>query len=448
MATIDTTAAAYQLKRVYGDKLTDLFNRQAMTYNLFMKSSKKASIRPGGVGYYFGLRQGGNEAVGARLEGTFLPEPLAGAGVQGNIQPRLIYGSMRMSGLAMEAGKGNIMAFVDAQGDAIADVYKGIVSDLNRQCHGDSFGSMGIMSAAATPATGSTWTAAFANDRGVRYMRKGMICDYYSANGASIDQTASAVRISSINPNTQVVTMEAIGTDGKNYRSFHPIIAAQSYTKTSASVPVSSVLVRYGAREAAHATTDTSNEMMGLLGMYDDGTLLSTFEGVTAIATTNQEFQANILSNSSVNRELSIDLMLAAMDMTSARSSDSSANLIRMGLGQRRKYFGLLASDIRYAPGTLLGGYEKLQFSQNSAVSIVVDPYTQPNRLFFEADNAIKRYELTPLGWGGFVPGKMHWRESYDEGTMYLRVYTNLGVEDRVSLTLLSDLTEPSSMPF
>ncbi|KKM00639.1 hypothetical protein LCGC14_1802440 [marine sediment metagenome] len=447
MATLDTSAAAYQFKRVYGDKLTDLFHRQAMTYNLFMKSSRKASVRPGGAGYYFGLRQGANEAVGARLEGTYLPEPLAGSGSQGIILPRMIYGSMRMSGLAIEAGKGNIAAFVDAQGDAVADLYKSIVSDLNRQCHGDSFGLLGITSANTNPVTGSTWTATFDNDRGVRYLRKGMICDFYDTAGTAIDVTATSVRISSINPNTRVVTFEAAAG---SYKAFHPIVAAQSYTETTEQIDSTSQLVRYGAREVAHATTDTSNEMMGLLGMYDDGSLLGTFEGVTAITTTNKEFQANVLSNSSVNRELSIDLMLAAMDMTSARADNANASIIRMGLGQRRKYFGLLAPDVRYAPQKLLGGYEKLAFSQNAGVSIVVDPYTQPNRLFFETDNAIKRYELKALGWGGFTPGKMHWRENYDEGTMFLSVYTNLGVENRRALTLLSDLTEPSSssMPF
>jgi hypothetical protein len=139
--------------------------------------------------------------------------------------------------------------------------------------------------------------------------------------------------------------------------------------------------------------------------------------------------------------------MLAAMDLTAARS-DRTVDLIRMGLGQRRKYFALLAPDVRYTPGVLLGGYEKLAFSQNAAVSIIVDPVTQPNRLFFEPDGVIKKYELTPIGWGGFDPNKMHWREDYDEGTMFLRTYTQLGVEERNALTLLSDLSEPSNVPY
>ena len=348
--TLDSSALAYQFKRTYGDKITDLFARHTMTYNQFDKSPRKASVKPGGVGYYFALRQGDVEGVGARSENAYLPEPLAGDGVQGVITPKLIYAVIRMSGLAIEAGKGDLAAFVDAQGDATMNAYKSLVSDLNRQCHGDGWGLLGTLSAAATLATGATWTGTFDNDRGVRYMKKGMICDFYQTT--VLDLTASAVRISSINPVTKVVTFEA-GIDA--YQAYHPITAAQAsaYDNVAGAIASGSFLVRYGARLAAHLTTGASIELMGLDAMYDDGTNSASFEGITI--TTDPEFKANILSNSSVNRELSIDLMLAAMDMTAARSSQQ-VGLIRVGLGQRRKYFNLLAPDIRFAPGVLKGG--------------------------------------------------------------------------------------------
>jgi hypothetical protein len=179
--------------------------------------------------------------------------------------------------------------------------------------------------------------------------------------------------------------------------------------------------------------------------MYDDGTALAAFEGITITA--DPQFKANILSNSTVKRELSIDLMLAAMDMTYGRIGEPVSK-IYMGLGQRRKYFALLANDVRYAPGQFVGGYEKLSFTQNGAVDMIVDPMAQPNGLYFEAGNQIKKYELTPIGWGGMDEQKMHWREGYDQATMFLRVYTNLGVEKRPALTVLTDLTEPSNQPW
>lgn len=439
MGTIDKTAIAYQLKNVYGDRLTDLFNRQAMTYNLFMKSNKNIGVAPGGAGYYFGVRQGAIESVGVRAMGTKLPEPMTGDGVQGRILPKAAYGVLRLDGLTIEAGKGNTRAFVDAQGDAVMDTYKALVSDLNRMCHSDGYGLLGTTSAVATPSTGGTWEVTCNNDRGVRYLRKGQIVDFFVSN--AIVTTAAAAKISSINPTTKVLTMETMAT---TYQGYHP--NGGSYSAAASTIASGAEIVRYGARADSHAITQVHREVMGVLGMYDDGTLMTTFENINT--TNDPEFKANVMGNSDVNRELSIDLMLAAMDMTAARSDGVQPDIIRMGLGQRRKYFGLMANDVRYQPQTFMGGYEKLGFSQNGAVSIVVDTFTQPNRLFFEPSGAIKKYELKKIGWGGFDPNKMHWRQDYDEATMYLSVYTNLGVEQRNALTVVEDLTEPATMPF
>jgi hypothetical protein len=442
MPSLDTSALAYQFKQSYGKLITDLFARHSMTYNLFDKSDRKAEIRPGGTGYYFSTRQGDVEGIGGRIQGAPLPEPMTGDGVQGTITPRLIYAVIRMDGLAIEAGKSDQFAFVNAQSDATMNAYNSLVNDLNRQCHSDGWGLLGTTSAACTPSTSTTWTAAFDNDTGTRYMKKGMVCDFYVST--ALTTQAAAVRISSINPITSVVTFEK-AVDA--YQAYHPITAAQAsaYDNAATSVAAGSFLVRYGARLATHATTGVSRELNGLEAAYDDGTNLLTYEGITVA--TDPEFKANIMGNSSVNRELSIDLMIAACNMTAARSN-STVELIRMGLGQQRKYFGLLAPDIRYAPQKLTGGYTTLSFAHNAAIDIVVDPVTQANKIYFEPKKCIKKYELTPIGWGGFDANKMHWRSGYDQADMFLRTYTNLGVEERQALTLLKDLTEPANAPW
>lgn len=444
MSQIDTSAIAYQLKQVYGDKITDLFARQTMTYNMFMKSGRKAQYRPGGAGFYFAVRTGDIESVGARGEGQYIPEPLSGDGAQGCIKPRLMYGSLRLSGLATEVGKGDIMAFADVQGDAIANLYKSLVVDLNRQCWGDGTGLLGTLSTTSdTLSTTATWTITLDNDRGIRYLRKGQIVDFYQAN--TLDASACASRIASVNPVSKTAEMEAVaatGAGGSSYQAYHPIAAARTYAIAASTVASGSYVVRYGARAASHSST-TRYEIDGLNAAFDDGTLLSTYENITIA--TNPEFIANILDNSAVNRELSIDLMLAALDLANTRSG-IRPNKILTGLGQRRKYFALLAPDIRYATANFVGGYESLKFSQDGQVEMVFDPAAQPNRMYIYPDGAIQKYELTPIGWGGLDAQKMHWREMYDEATMFLRTYTNLGVEQRNALTLLDDLTEPASL--
>lgn len=443
MATIQTGSGeglSYTFKRVYGNKVTNLFARQQTTWNMFNKSNRKASIRPGGEGFYFSLRQADIESIGARAEGDYIPEPMRADGVQGYIKPALLYGSLRMSGLAIEAGKGNAQAFVNSLSDQTMSLYKSLVMDLNRQCHGDGHGKLGTVSTAATTQTDTTFTVAFDNDTGVRYLRKGMIVDTY-ASGGTVNSNACNLKIQSINHSTKVVTFESAGTD---YRSYHPNATIRAYTNSdSQTIAASSQMVRQGARvDTSFATSETPREMVGMLGHFDNGSLLATYEGVTVA--NDPEFKAQMLTNSSVNREVSIDLMLLAMDAAAGRSG-IRPNTIMMGLGQRRKYFGLLAPDIRFAPQKLQGGYESLTFAQDGAVNMVVDPVAQPNRMFFYPDGAIKKYTLTDLGWGGFDPNRMHWRADYDEATMYLRMYANLGCEQRNALVLLGDLTEPTT---
>ncbi len=447
MGQLDTTALAYQFKRTYGDMITDIFPRQIMTYNLFQTSARKAKFRTGGAGFYFSARQADVEGVGGRAENAYLPEPLSGDGVQGVITPKLNYAVVRLSGLAMEAGKADLDSFVDAQTDATQNAYNSLVSDLNRQCHGDGYGLLATLSTTSdTLSTSATWTITCNNDRGVRYLKKGMVVDFY--NSTAIDQGAVASRISSIDPINKTAEMEAVsaaGAGGSAYQAYHPLSAARTYTIAAETIASGSFVVRYGARLAAHATSNANYELAGLEAAYDDGTNLATYEGITIA--NDPEFKANIMSNSGVPRDLSIDLMLAAVDMTAARSQNT-VGLIRMGIGQRRKYYGLMAPDIRYSAGQLMGGYEKLSFSQNGAISMVVDPVTQPNTIYFEPMDALKRYVLADIGWGGFDPNKMHWREDYDQATMFLRIYSNLGTEERNALTKLADLREPSNMPF
>jgi hypothetical protein len=262
-----------------------------------------------------------------------------------------------------------------------------------------------------------------------------MVVDFYTSGGA-LDQSNTASRVYSINPTTKVVTFEKLAA---TYETYHPL--GTSYTQATGTIPAASQMVRMGARVKTHSTSAASYEIMGLNGLFDDGTLLATFQG--QIVATYPEFVANIIDNSTVNRELSIDLMLQAMDLTATRS-DQTVDTILTGLGQRRKYFALLANDVRYAPGQFVGGYETLQFAQNGQVTMKFDPHSQPNRMYFLPADGVKKYELTPIGWGGMDGQKMHWRDNYDQATMFLRTYANLGVEKRNALTLLDDLTEPA----
>lgn len=430
----DLTNLTEILKNVYGEGLTNQFQDERMTYNLIPKSDRK----PGGKGYVFGVRYARTQSVGARAESALLPDPMTGQKDQGTITPKYIYGTIRLTGPAIEAAKANQMAFVDGLADEMDDIYQSIVNQMNRQAHGDGFGLIATTSAAFTPSGTTTWACTCDNDTGVMYCQEGMIIDFYNSTAA--DQSCFSQRISSVNHSTKVLVFETLT---ETWADNHPIVAARSYSTAEASVASGSYLVAMGARAAAHASTNAQYEMIGIDGIFDDGTLLATFENI--VCDTYPKWKANLLTNSSVNRELSIDLMLAACDTTRERSG-KSVNRMLMGLGQKRKYVNLLLPDVRFSPGQLKGGYETATFAAgDGSVELIFDPMTQKNSIYCYPDGIIQKYELTPLGWGNLDGDQMHRRAGYDEWDLFLRIYTQLGIEQRNCLTKIDDLVEPET---
>lgn len=420
------------LKTVYGSGIRNQFADEQLTYNQFPKSDRS----PKGLGYEFGIRYARAQGVGARAESSPLPEPLAGKYDKAKVLPKYIYGTLRLTGPMIEAAKGDVAAFVDGLADAVDDIYTALINDMNRQAWGDGFGLIAATSSTATPATGSAWDVVCDNALGITRAIEGMIVDFYASNGA-IDQNVVAQRIASIDPVTKTITMEALTSD---FQTLHPLIAARSYTVGTGTIPTASQIVRYGARDAAFATTDDAVEITGLDGIFDDGTLLASFEGITVA--NFPRWKAGILGNSGTPRELSLDLMLQACDVMRVRGG-KKPGVIRMGLGQRRKYFNLLAPDVRFSPGEFKGGYEQLMFhAGDGSIRMVVDPMASPQKQFYHVDGAIEKFEMTSIGWGN-LDQTIHQRAGYDEWDQFLRLYTNLGTEDRNSLVLLKDLVEP-----
>ena len=440
----DLTAITDTLKYVYGSGITNQFADEKTTYNLFSVSDRK----PRGLSYEFSVRYARAQGTGARAESAKLPDPLVGKFDKGRIVPKFVYGSIRLTGPMIEAAKSDVAAFVDGMADSVDDIYQSIIVDLNRMCYSDGMGKLGTVYAAqATGAdTNAAWSVTFKSKTGVHYFQPGMLVDFYNAAGtkptpATNTKSILAARVSAVYPSTNKVKFESYGA---TYNANHPLYAA-AHTGTKQAVPVSGIAIKAGARELTQATTEFTSakaiEMMGLLGIFDNDTLLASFENIDTGS--YPQWRANVLSNSGVARELSIDLLLQAMDLTRVVSGAQPSRMF-MGLGQRRKYANLLLPDVRFQPTVLKGGYETLSFAAgDGTVSFVIDPMCQNQHIFLEPSGVIQRYEMSPLGWGS-IDQQWHQRSGYDEWDAFLRIYTNLGVEKRNCLTLVKDLVEPN----
>jgi len=433
----DLSAITDTLKYVYGAGITNQFADEKTTYNQFPVSARK----PRGLGYEFSIRYARAQGVGARGESQKLPDPLVGKFDKGRVTPKYIYGSIKLTGPMIEAAKSDVASFVDGLADGVDDIYQSIVVDLNRMAWNDGFGKIGTLSEASDTVdvvANGTWTVTMDNDVGVRYCKPGMLVDFF--NNGTVDQSVVASRIATIDATANTMEMEP---NDLTYRPQHPFSTFASYTANdTTAVTTGATMVKMGSRQSATwDTDDDSYEMMGLEGIYDDDTLLESFENIDT--GDYPLWRANVLGNSSVNRELSIDLMLQGLDLT-RMTSGKDINIMRMGLGQRRKYANLLMPDVRFAPTVLKGGYETLTFAGgDGTVQLVIDPMAQPNKIYMEPGGTIQRFEMSPLGWGN-VDQQWHQVAGYDEWSAFLRLYTNLGTEQRNNLTLIKDLVEPN----
>ena len=430
----DLTSITEVLKYAYGDGIEQQYAEERSLWNQI----PKADADIGGLGYQFSIQYARGQGTGARAESAMLPPPLVGKYDKGKILPKYVYGRLRMTGPSIEAAKNNVEAFVNSLTHSIDDIYQSVITDLNRMCWGDGFGLLATLTSASetvtTTASGGTWKITCDNDQGVDRLIEGMLVDFYEST--AIDQSTVASRVSSVDYSGKTAEMEPNLDD---YSDYHPI--GSGYTIGTTAVTTGAYVVAMGARDASFATSDTPIEMTGMEGIFDDGTLLASFEDITVA--TYPRWSANVLGNSSVNRELSIDLMLEACDAVRARSKGKAGQMF-MGLGQRRKYANLLLPDVRFDAGTLRGGYEVLTFAGgDGSVEIMVCQEAPVNKIFVQPVGEVKKYVLADLGWGD-MDQRMHWRSGYDEWDQFLRIYANLGVERRASLTLISDLTEPS----
>lgn len=444
----DLAAITDTLKYVYGSGITNQFADEKTTYNLFPTSERK----PRGLGYEFGIRLARAQGTGTRKEGEKLPDPLVGKFDKARIIPKYIYGSIRLTGPMIEAAKSDVAAFVDGLSDSIDDIYQSVIVDLNRMAYGDGMGKLGEVKTSCTKGLDddADWDVFFKDTTGVKYFKPGMLVDFYNKTGTQVTTETGkdgcfACRVKAVYPASNKITFEEQELNNP-YRANHPISPyTAARTDAEITIPVSAIAIKMAAREktqtAADWTSLKAREMMGLLGIYDNDTLLASFQNIDTGAV--PEWQANVLGNSGVPRELSIDLLLQSLDLTRVKAGKQPDRMF-MGLGQRRKYANLLMPDVRFQPTVLKGGYETLTFAGgDGTVSMVVDPMCQNGHIFMEPTGTVQKFEMLPLGWGS-MDQQWNQRAGYDEYDAFLRLYCNLGTEARNSLTLLKDLVEPS----
>lgn len=405
MADTNLTSVAGGVKRVYDDYIQSAQNLSARASDEIGKSLKKYS--PEGAGYYGAINDYGNESGGAINEEEVFRTIDSEDYQQWVVTPKINVWPIQFGGLTAAAAQGGDASFANLVVDALDRARDRLLSDENRQFFGLGTGQLAYASAAVT-AAGVSFTV-----NSVQYLRRNMVVDIYS--GATL--TVAGYRIASIDRVNSILAF---------------------LTSIGVGIDSTCQIVKQNIRVSAPSD---GKEMMGLQGIVDDGTDLTTFQGLNASSI--NEWRARRIDASAAN--LTSDLMQRLIDDVAILDPDGDEpDMLIMHRRQRRKYLDLVVPQKRYQDGDMDSGFKKLSFNGQD---LFLDKDCQVDTVYALRKDKLARFELEPLGMGRHEGSDTFLRlVNQDVFQAYWRHYSNFGTKSRLSHGKLRNLAVPTGI--
>ena len=388
------------LKEFYPkDVILDLIKAKNPFYFEFQKSKR---ISADGRRVIQPVHSARNTGVSALAEGGVLPDAGNQAYVDLTIPFRYVYGRVNISGPVMKQTRTSQGAFDDVMDQEIEGAIRDGARDLSRQIQGDGRGVLCQLSG-----TGAGVAQALINGQGVtdnndvpgRFLAKGMVVAGITALTGAWEFTRT---VSSVSADLKTVT----------------------FTATVTPSAVNTILVRQGsAAGVALGDGAFQNEIMGLLGMVDDGTFVSTYFGLTRSATIGLSAQRLALGAGS----LSLDILHRGFHAVDQLGDGKIGQLVSHQV-TAREYYALLQVMKRYVDAGALspdGGLKRRSDNQGYDIEFNQVPLREdrdvPLGIIHGLDmDSFRRYSLTEGEWAD------------DDGRILLRNATTDSYEGRL----------------
>jgi len=403
MAGFSTSEISGLVKRVYDDYVEKMQNLRARTLDEIGKSTKQYS--PGGAGFFGAINEEGNESVGAINEAEAFRTIDSEVYSQWKVVPKVLVAPIEFTGLASRVADSDEEAFANSVVDALDMAKDRLLSDQNRQFFGKGTGDLGV------PAANVASTAtSFAVDN-IQYLRANMVIDIF--NGAT--KTIDSRRIADVDIANKVLYFA---------------------TSLGAELITTDVIVKENIRD--NAPSD-GKEMMGLRGIVDDGTDLTTFQNLDA--SSKRIWRATRIDASSAN--LTSDLLQRLIDDVAITGGDEP-DLLLMHPKQRRKYLDLVVPQKRYQDGKMDTGHTELTFNGKR---MLLDKDCQPDVVYALTKKHLNKFELEALRMGGHEGSDQFLRKAgQDVFQAYWRNYRNFGTHKRNAHGKLVNLASGSGV--
>lgn len=324
---LDLSAYDAMLKDFYGPKVISLLNKRTKLLDLFT-TNNDTSLAVEGRNVIYPIQSGRNAGVGAVGESKTLPVAGNQTTNKVTVPYRYNYARVQLTSQTIKASKTNKGAFKKSMEFEMKSVIMDLARSRNRQLWGfgvgilcrvsgnqgagtsilmkDPYGVVGAINAARLLLPGDT----------VMFIRNATPT---SAADSDVVGSSNAVTVSSISADGNTVTFT--GTTGATLNDNDMVIMSPGQINTSGSV---------------------NREVMGLLGIIDDATYLTTLHGVSRV--TVPSYKASVIT---LNGALSFDVLQRAEDLADEKGGDG-IDVIMTHHSVRREYLRQLTVAKRF----------------------------------------------------------------------------------------------------
>lgn len=390
------------LKEVYSGSLNEMLNNDTLSYNRIKSSSDGTGTLPyGGKYVVFPLHVSRNSGIGARNEGEVLPN----AGKQGTARAQLNlkyqYGSIELNGQTFELATKDYQSFADAMEMEVSGIKADLTKDRNRQYFGNGNGRIATVTGAVS---GQTFTVDSS-----QHIQDDELVDVIVGTSGTIRQ--AAIRITTVNESTNVVT----------------------FTGTGTGIAVGDTVVRQGS---------WNREWTGLAAIVDD---TSSLYGINPA--TQRTWKAEKNTQGGTSTALSEATFMRMADRL--RRNGEKATAILTTLGVQRAYWLLLTQQRRFTDTKeFKGGYTGLEFNAGSSGSLpmIADIDAPASTAYFVNEKQIQLYRPHEFKFmdrdGSMWKQKVDASGRYDAYVASLYEYSELGTRKRNSHGVITNITE------
>jgi len=412
MANQTLTTFDEALKIDYLPVIREQLNNSTILLNKVQRNERDVS----GKQWMLAVHYKRNAGVGARPDDGSLPT----AGMQRYKNPygkvAYNYGRISITGPTIAASRDDAGAFARAMETEIKGVTTDVKKDVNFQLFNDGTGKRALVN--GDPGTSTTLTV---DSPGTQYFYDGMLITIQDPSSGVACTSSDGLTVSTVDSSTALTLSAAINAD----------------------VADNDRVVAYGATDGAGVEATDCYDMMGLKGIVDDGTHLTTLHGLSRddyewwkCATHSTD------DNSGTNRDLTLDLMQASM--TAAEKNGANTDLILTTFELRDAYAALLVSDKRFTGADLMkldGGWTALAYSGGKgAIPIVADIDCPPNTMFFLDTSHLNLMQMSDWNWmdkDGAVLSRVSDKDAY-EAVLYW--YADLATDKPRAFSFLRDV--------